>query len=108
MSEDTYEATMAEAQAHLEAGHHDGGVEEIEGLPPRISATPGMPERRAAGRHRSWVREVVHTWPPTAQAAILEELDSAELPAVTDSVTTAVRHQRPVRDARTQPIATGR
>ena len=33
------------------------------------------------------MREIVHTLPSTAQAAILEELDGAELPAVTSSVT---------------------
>ena len=48
MSEEKDEAQMAEEQAMVDAGHHDGGVEEIEGVPPQIQATPGMPER--AGR----------------------------------------------------------
>ncbi len=49
MSEEKDEATMAEEQAMVDAGHHDGGVEEIEGVPPQIVATPGMPERKAVG-----------------------------------------------------------
>ena len=49
MSEEKDESTMAEEQAMVDAGHHDGGVEEIEGVPPQIQATPGMPERQAVG-----------------------------------------------------------
>ena len=49
MSEEKDESTMAEEQAMVDAGHHDGGVEEIEGVPPQIIATPGMPERQAVG-----------------------------------------------------------
>ena len=41
MSEEKDEAQMAEEQAMVDAGHHDGGVEEIEGVPPQIQATPG-------------------------------------------------------------------
>ncbi|SLI11703.1 Possible ribonucleotide ABC transporter, ATP-binding [Mycobacteroides abscessus subsp. massiliense] len=70
MSEEKDEATMAEEQAHLDAGHHDGGVEEIEGVPPQIQATPGMPERKAVGRRQARVREIMHQLPPNAQAAI--------------------------------------
>ena len=72
MSEEKDEATMAEEQAHLEAGHVDGGVEEIEGVPPQILATPGMPERKAVARRQARVRENLHLLPKDAQAAILE------------------------------------
>jgi phospholipid/cholesterol/gamma-HCH transport system ATP-binding protein len=75
MSEEKDEATMAEEQAHLEAGHHDGGVEEIEGVPPQITATPGMPERKAVARRRARVREILHTLPKNAQEAILDDLE---------------------------------
>jgi phospholipid/cholesterol/gamma-HCH transport system ATP-binding protein len=75
MSEEKDEATMAEEQAHLEAGHHDGGVEEIEGVPPQISATPGMPERKAVKRRQDRVRENLHLLPKNAQEAILESFD---------------------------------
>jgi phospholipid/cholesterol/gamma-HCH transport system ATP-binding protein len=75
MSEEKDEATMAEEQAHLEAGHHDGGVEEIEGVPPQISATPGMPERKAAARRQARVRENLHLLPKNAQEAILESFE---------------------------------
>jgi phospholipid/cholesterol/gamma-HCH transport system ATP-binding protein len=72
MSEEKDEATMAEEQAHIEAGHHDGGTDEVEGVPPQISATPGMPERKAAGRRQARVRENLHLLPKDAQEAILE------------------------------------
>ena len=42
MSEEKDEAQMAEEQAMVDAGHHDGGVEEIEGVPPwRRAMTSG-------------------------------------------------------------------
>nr|8FED_G Chain G, ABC transporter, ATP-binding protein,Green fluorescent protein chimera [Mycolicibacterium smegmatis MC2 155]8FED_H Chain H, ABC transporter, ATP-binding protein,Green fluorescent protein chimera [Mycolicibacterium smegmatis MC2 155]8FEE_G Chain G, ABC transporter, ATP-binding protein,Green fluorescent protein chimera [Mycolicibacterium smegmatis MC2 155]8FEE_H Chain H, ABC transporter, ATP-binding protein,Green fluorescent protein chimera [Mycolicibacterium smegmatis MC2 155]8FEF_G len=75
MSEEKDEATAAAEQALVDAGQHDGGVEEIEGVPPQLQATPGMPERKAVARRKARVREILHTLPPAAQAAILEELD---------------------------------
>jgi len=66
---------MAEEQAMVDAGHHDGGVEEIEGVPPQIQATPGMPERQAVGRRQARVREIMHTLPPNAQEAIRDDLE---------------------------------
>jgi phospholipid/cholesterol/gamma-HCH transport system ATP-binding protein len=67
---------MAEEQAHLEAGHHDGGTEEVEGVPPQILATPGLPERKAVARRQARVRENLHLLPKDAQAAILESLEA--------------------------------
>ena len=75
MSEEKDEAQMAEEQAMVDAGHHDGGVEEIEGVPPQIQATPGMPERQAVGRRQARVREIMHTLPPNAQEAIRDDLE---------------------------------
>jgi phospholipid/cholesterol/gamma-HCH transport system ATP-binding protein len=74
MSEEKDEATMAEEQAHLEAGHHGGGVEELEGVPPQINATPGMPFRKAVKRRQDRVRRNLHLLPKDAQQAILESL----------------------------------
>ena len=76
MSEEKDEATMAEEAAMSEAGHHHGGVEEIEGVPPQITATPGMPVRKAIARRQERVREYMNTLPPEAQKAIQEELES--------------------------------
>lgn len=59
----------------FDAGHHDGGVDEIEGVPPQITPTPGMPERQAVGRRQARVRDILHTLPPAAQEAIRDELD---------------------------------
>jgi phospholipid/cholesterol/gamma-HCH transport system ATP-binding protein len=74
MSEEKDETTMAEEQAHLEAGHHGGGVEELEGVPPQINATPGMPYRKAVKRRQDRVRQNLHLLPKNAQQAILESL----------------------------------
>ncbi len=76
MSEEKDEATMAEEQAHIEAGHHGGGVEELEGVPPQINATPGMPKRKAVGRRQARVRQNLHLLPKNAQEAIQESLDN--------------------------------
>src|ERR1700752_1957852 len=95
MSEEKDESTMAEEQAMVDAGHHDGGVEEIEGVPPQILATPGMPERQAVGRRRGGAREMMHTLPPAAQAAIRDDLEGTHKYAthtIPDDVTS--RHRQ--------------
>ncbi len=66
---------MAEEQALVDAGHHDGGVEEIVGVPPQLTVTPGMPERDAVRRRQERVRQILHTLPPAAQEAIRDDLD---------------------------------
>ncbi|MFX1759241.1 MULTISPECIES: ABC transporter ATP-binding protein [Rhodococcus] len=75
MSEEKDEATMAHEQALVEAGHHAGGVDDIEGIVPQMQATPGMPERQAVARRQQRVRSILHTLPPAAQQAIAESLD---------------------------------
>ncbi|QZY47034.1 ABC transporter ATP-binding protein [Mycolicibacterium austroafricanum] len=87
MSEEKDESTMAEEQALLDAGHHDGGVDEIEGVPPQITATPGMPERRAVARRQARVREIMHTLPPAAQEAIRDDLESGSRTRAVDQTT---------------------
>src|SRR5208283_4527448 len=82
MSEEKDEATMAEEQAMVDAGHQDGGVEEIEGVPTQIVATPGMPERKAVARRQARVREMLHTLPKSAQVAILDDLEGTHKYAV--------------------------
>jgi phospholipid/cholesterol/gamma-HCH transport system ATP-binding protein len=37
MAEEKDESTIAEEQAMIDAGHHDGGTEEIAGVPPRVN-----------------------------------------------------------------------
>jgi phospholipid/cholesterol/gamma-HCH transport system ATP-binding protein len=93
MSEEKDEATMAEEQAHIEAGHHDGGTEEVEGVPPQILATPGMPERKAVARRQARVRENLHLLPEDAQAAILESLETANNQPVHDYDAASGRHR---------------
>ncbi len=77
MSEEKDAATAAAEQAAIDAGHSDGGVEEIEGVPPQIEVTPGMPVRQAVARRQARVRSILHTLPPAAQAAILEDLNKS-------------------------------
>ncbi len=96
MSEEKDEATMAEEQAHIEAGHHDGGTDEVEGVPPQITATPGMPERKAAGRRQARVRENLHLLPKDAQEAILAsfEADKQNAHSYDDPDTASIPTQR--------------
>ncbi|MCB0930288.1 MAG: ATP-binding cassette domain-containing protein [Mycobacterium sp.] len=79
MSEEKDQATAAAEQAAMEAGQSDGGLEEVEGVPPQLKATPGMPERKAVGRRQARVREMLHTLPPKAQEAILRDLESTSV-----------------------------
>ena len=75
MSEEKDEATAAAEAAAAEAGHADGGVGEIEGVPPQIVISPGMPERKGVARRQARVREILHTLPPEAQEVIREDLE---------------------------------
>ncbi len=75
MSEEKDEATAAAEAAAMEAGQGDGGVEEVEGVPPQIRVTPGMPVRQAVARRQARVREILHTLPPKAQEVILDDLE---------------------------------
>lgn len=79
MSEEKDAATMAEEQAMVDAGHPDGGADEIQGVPPQITASPGMPERKAVARRRARVRETMDTLPARAQEAIREDFASNPL-----------------------------
>ncbi|WP_046316916.1 ABC transporter ATP-binding protein [Mycobacterium sp. UM_Kg1] len=96
MSEEKDQATAAAEEAMIAAGQSDGGVEEIEGVPPQLSATPGLPERKGVARRRARVREILHTLPPNAQAAIRDELDGTnkyavhEFPADEDAPTASI------------------
>src|SRR6201997_4538500 len=78
MSEEKDEGTMAEEQAMLDAGQHAGGVEDVEGVPPQVVATPGMPVRKAVERRPARVREILHTLTPKAQEAIREDLERSD------------------------------
>ncbi|MGV9867377.1 ABC transporter ATP-binding protein, partial [Rhodococcus koreensis] len=74
MSEEKDEAQMAQEQAMVDAGHHAGGVDDVEGIVPQMKATPGMPFRQAVARRQERVRHIMHTLPENAQIAIQESL----------------------------------
>ncbi|CAM2846860.1 ABC transporter ATP-binding protein [Skermania piniformis] len=78
MSEEKDEAQMAQEQALADAGHNVGGVEEVEGIVPQMQATPGMPYREAITRRQNRVREILHTLPPAAQAAIIKDMEDVD------------------------------
>ena len=108
MSEEKDESTMAEEQALIDAGHHDGGVEEIEGVPPQVTATPGMPERKAVARRQARVREIIHTLPPAAQAAIRDDLEGTHKYAVHEFASETTTRNRPEDEAPTASIPVSR
>ncbi|WP_067680145.1 ABC transporter ATP-binding protein [Nocardia miyunensis] len=70
MSEEKDEAQIEREQALVDAGHHAGGVDEIEGIIPQMQATPGMPFRQAVTRRQNRVREMLHTLTPAARTAV--------------------------------------
>jgi phospholipid/cholesterol/gamma-HCH transport system ATP-binding protein len=107
MSEEKDEATMAEEQAHLEAGHVDGGVEEVEGVPPQIIATPGMPERKAVGRRQARVRENLHLLPKDAQEAILASFENDGNQSVHDYDAASGKHRDADADTASIPSQRG-
>ena len=76
MSEEKDQATAAAELAAMEAGQSDGGLEEVEGVPPQLKASPGMPERKAVARRQARVREMLPSLPPKAQEAILADLEA--------------------------------
>ena len=92
---------MAAEQAQVEAGHHDGGAEDVAGIVPQIEPTPGLPER--AGRappqgpghvdHRTRCRA-------QAQEGIIESLTPASA-----SATACARRATAARPA--EPAAAG-
>jgi phospholipid/cholesterol/gamma-HCH transport system ATP-binding protein len=93
MSEEKDESTMAEEQALIDAGHHDGGTEEVEGVPAQVNATPGMPVRQAVARRQARVREIMHTLPPAAQEAIRDDLDGTHKYAEHEQAEDTARHR---------------
>lgn len=74
MSEEKDHSQMAREQAMVDAGHHHGGAEEVEGIISQMKATPGMPARRAVQRRKQRVRAIMHTLPSPAQIAIADSL----------------------------------
>jgi phospholipid/cholesterol/gamma-HCH transport system ATP-binding protein len=75
MSEEKDQATAAAEEAMVEAGQSDGVTDEVVGVPPQISATPGMPERKGVARRQDRVREIMHDLPSAAQDAIRKSFE---------------------------------
>ena len=70
---------MAREQAHIEAGHSDGGSsEDLTGIVPQLQPTPGLPERMAVRRRKDRVMRILHTLPVAAQQAIVESMTPQE------------------------------
>ena len=79
MSEEKDVATMAQEQAHVDAGHHDGGTGVgSRGVMPQLDPTPGLPARQAVQRRKDRVMNMLHTLPFDAQQAILASFTAAD------------------------------
>jgi phospholipid/cholesterol/gamma-HCH transport system ATP-binding protein len=78
MSEEKDEATMAAEQAHVEAGHHDGGTDDVRGVVPQVQPTPGLGERAGVRRRLDRVMRILHTLPRAAQQGIIDSLTDEE------------------------------
>ena len=78
MSEEKDENTMAAEQAQVNAGHHDGGTDDVRGVVPQLQPTPGLPYRQAVRRRKDRVMTIVHTLPTAARQGILSSLDAED------------------------------
>jgi phospholipid/cholesterol/gamma-HCH transport system ATP-binding protein len=82
MSEEKDAAQVAAELASVDAGQGSysagpkggGGM----GVPPQIQPSPGLPERKAAGRRKQRVLDMLHTLPLPAQKAIREVIEQEE------------------------------
>jgi phospholipid/cholesterol/gamma-HCH transport system ATP-binding protein len=80
MAEEKDVATMALEQAHLQAGHHDGGTGAgSRGVLPQLDPTPGLPPRQAVWRRKDRVMSMLHTLPYRAQQEILASFTDDDL-----------------------------
>ncbi|WP_375480839.1 ABC transporter ATP-binding protein [uncultured Jatrophihabitans sp.] len=77
------EKDAAQVAAELKAMNENGPAQTAgpkggggEGVPPQLQPSPGLPERKAAGRRRQRVLEMLHTLPLPAQKAIKELMES--------------------------------
>ena len=80
MSEEKDQATMAAEQAHVDAGHSDGSMDEdVRGVVPQLEPTPGLPFRDAVRRRKDRVMSIIHQLPYEAQQGIVASLTQDDL-----------------------------
>ena len=70
------EKDSAQMEAEMEELKKKGGAAESEEsfIDPQLEVSEGVPERKAVQRRKDRVMQVLHTLPPKAQTAILEQL----------------------------------
>ncbi|ACY20435.1 ABC transporter related protein [Gordonia bronchialis DSM 43247] len=79
MSEEKDEAVQKQEEAMQAAGIGGGGTkDDFSEIIPQVQPNPGMPERKAIGRHRERVLELLPTLPENAQRAIRESMDEED------------------------------
>ncbi|MGZ8176924.1 ABC transporter ATP-binding protein [Williamsia sp. SKLECPSW1] len=79
MSEEKDDATAAQEAQLAEAGVSGGGTkDDFSEIIPQVQPNPGMPERKAATRHRQRVEDMLHTLPENAQQAIRESMQAED------------------------------
>ena len=75
---------MSEEKDTAQAAREMAEAGELEGLPPlkpQLQPSTGVGERRAVGRRRERVLQMLHTLPPAAQQAIRESYAHDDMPA---------------------------
>ncbi|GAA4940831.1 ABC-type transporter Mla maintaining outer membrane lipid asymmetry ATPase subunit MlaF [Actinomycetospora succinea] len=74
------EKDSAQMEAEMEELKKKGGSAESEEsfIDPQLEVSEGVPERKAVQRRKDRVMQVLHTLPPKAQTAILEQLTEAD------------------------------
>ena len=79
MSEEKDDATAAQEAQLAEAGVSGGGTkDDFSEIIPQVQPNPGMPERKAAARHRERVEEMMHELPENAQKAIRDSMQAED------------------------------
>ncbi len=76
---------MSEEKDTAQAAREMQEAGELAGLPemkPQLATSPGMPERKAVGRRRERVMQMLHTLPPAAQEAIRMSYANEAQPAM--------------------------
>ncbi|WP_290706392.1 MULTISPECIES: ABC transporter ATP-binding protein [Gordonia] len=79
MSEEKDEAVAAAEAAMQAAGISGGGTkDDFSEIIAQVQPNPGMPERKAATRHRRNVEEIIHTLPANAQEAVRRSMEEED------------------------------
>ncbi|MCE3550798.1 ATP-binding cassette domain-containing protein [Pseudonocardia sp. RS11V-5] len=97
---------MSEEKDTAQAAREMAEVDELDGLPPikpQLTATAGLPERKAVARRQKRVRDMLHTLPPAAQEAIRRSFEENSAPQARAQAVGAAPYGRPDDPTRALP-----